>query len=91
MNDQMFRDLVALIIIGIVLFITAIGHTVDPQVKEWADVAFGFLFGFKSAGYVIGKDNPASIPIEPTKAIIAQINPSIGITKDVQYKKEGVI
>jgi hypothetical protein len=60
MNDQMSRDLVALIIIGVVLLITSLGHTVDPQIKEWADVAFGFLFGFRSAGYVIGKDNPPS-------------------------------
>jgi hypothetical protein len=65
MNDQMFRDLVALIIIGVVLVIAGTGHQVDPQIKEWADVAFGFLFGFKTAGYVIGKDNTPPPPAPP--------------------------
>lgn len=75
MNDQMFRDLVSLILIGAVVVITSTGHVVDPQVKEWADVAFGFLFGFKTAGYVIGKQDSGAekaksaliSPIEETK------------------------
>lgn len=62
----MFRDLVALIIIGAVLILTVFGHVVTPQVQEWADVAFRFLFGFKTAGYTIGKDNPPAPPASPT-------------------------
>ena len=67
MTDQMFRDLLAVILIGAVLLITGMGHTVDPQVKEWADVAFGFLFGFKTAGYTIGKTN-GTTTTQPTDA-----------------------
>lgn len=57
MTDQMFKDLLSLVLIVTVMGITCQGHTVDPQVKEWADVAFGFLFGIKTQGYTIGKPN----------------------------------
>lgn len=57
MNDQMFRDVVSIVLIGVVVILLSMGKTVDPQIKEWADVCFGFLFGFKTAGYTIGKQN----------------------------------
>lgn len=57
MNDQMFRDCVALLLIGAVLLLESFGHPVSSQIQEWADVAFGFLFGFKTSGYMIGGQN----------------------------------
>ena len=65
MNDQMVRDSVAIVIIAAVLVLASLGHAIPPQVQEWADVAFGFLFGFKTAGYQIGKDNPPAPPQAP--------------------------
>jgi hypothetical protein len=55
MNDQMFRDVVCILLIGTVVILSALGHAIPPQIQEWADVAFGFLFGFKTAGYTISK------------------------------------
>lgn len=56
MNDQMFKDVICLILIGTVVVLSSLGHAIPPALQEWADTAFGFLFGVKSAGYVIGKD-----------------------------------
>lgn len=83
MNDQMFRDLVAIIIIGTVLILASLGHTIPPQVQEWADVAFGFLFGFKTAGYTIGKDNPPAPPVASVTTTIST-TPTTEVKSDVK-------
>lgn len=70
MTDQMFKDVVSIILIGVVVLITWHGGTVDPTVKEWAEIAFGFLFGFRSAGYTVGNTNGAA------KGVSAQITPN---------------
>lgn len=78
MSDQMFRDLVSILLIGTVVLLVSMGKTVDPQVKEWADVAFGFLFGIKSGPYVIGK------PSGDTKSV----DRTVEIQKQEALKKE---
>lgn len=75
MNDQMFRDVVSLMLIGTVVVLVSMGKTVDPQLKEWADVAFGFLFGFKTAGYTIGKQSDSSVSTTKIDSTITEVKP----------------
>lgn len=55
MTDQQGRDIVCILLIGTVVVLSTLGHIIPPILQEWADTAFGFLFGAKSATYFIGK------------------------------------
>lgn len=60
MTDQQGRDFVCILLIGTVVVLCAMGHVIPPVLQEWADTAFGFLFGAKSATYFIGKKGSQS-------------------------------
>ena len=72
MTDQMYRDIAALIIIGAALIILGTGHALDPMIKEWADIAFGFLFGAKTATYTMGRMNGNTSTTTSTEVTQAQ-------------------
>jgi hypothetical protein len=57
MTDQEIRDIVCILIIGVCLTISALGHEIPPVVLGWAQICFGFLFGSKTANYTIGRSN----------------------------------
>ena len=66
MTDQQGRDIACLILIGTVVVLCAMNHPVPSVLQEWADTAFGFLFGAKTATYFVGKGNQSTTTTQQT-------------------------